>query len=208
MFRFFLLNLTCKCPNSYIISYSCFTTGCSMLTKLQYLVLSSIMAVLSDRRSTSSSSAFCWLTVCMDESTRLWRLSDVPFFAFFCSRKVSLERFLSSLRHRLYSLVWSLSRITTWRFHSSSLSCARNGENWISELIKGFVQWSVGSKLPVEVLWDCPWWRWWTFSFVFRRLCVADKRASERFQSLLKRLWKNKRKLINEMKRCQKKLYK
>lgn len=168
---------TCKCPSSYIISYSCLTTGWSIFTKLQYLVLSSIIAIRNDFRSTSSSSAFCWLTVCIDESTKLWRLSDVPFFAFFCSRKVSLERFLSSLRHRLYSLVWSLSRITTWRFHSSSLSCVERVElKWLRINFKRLKelcherQLNVG--LPAMGLLDCPWWLLWMFSFAFLRLCV------------------------------------
>lgn len=114
--------LTCKWPSSYITSYSLLTTGCSMLTNEQYLVRSSIIACRNDLRSTSSSSARCNVTVCKEDSTRPCRLSDVLFFAFFCSRKVSVERFLSSLRQRLYSLVCSLSMPATWRFHSSSLS--------------------------------------------------------------------------------------
>lgn len=182
---------TCKCPSSYIISYSCSTTGCSMLTNWQYLVLSSIIAILSDFLSHSSSSAFCWLTVCIDESRRLWRLSEVPFFAFFCSRRVSLERFFNSFRHRLYSLVWSLSRTTTCRFHSSSLSCVRNGadehqlglERWAS------ARWTVNS--PATVLWGCPWWLWWTFSFSSQLLCVVGRHASELFRSLSRRLKRN-----------------
>lgn len=174
--------LTCKCPSSYIISYSCFTTGCSMLTKLQYLVRSSIIAIRSDFLSTSSSSAFCWFTVCMDESTRLWRLSEVPFFAFFCKRRVSLDRFLSSFRHLLYSLVWSLSRITTWRFHSSSLSCWERKYNLISKWFNKF------RVLPATELSGCPWWLWWMSSSESLRLCVSNKRGWALFQSLLMRL--------------------
>lgn len=124
----FLSHFTCKWPNSYIISYSCFTTGSSMFTKWQNRVRSSIIAILRDFLSTSSSSAFCWFTEANDESIRLCKLSDAPFFAFFCRRNVSLERFFNSLRQRLYSLVWSLSRITTWRFHSSNLSCDKSNQ--------------------------------------------------------------------------------
>lgn len=118
-----LLVLTCKWPNSYMTSTSCLTTGVSILTNVQYLTRSSTMA---DRRlflSTSSSSALCWLTVCIDESTKFCKLSPIcPFLAFFCRRSVSLERFFNSARHLLYSLACSLSITTVCFFQSSSLS--------------------------------------------------------------------------------------
>lgn len=110
-----------------------------MLTNWQNRVLSSIIAILRDFLSTSSSSAFCWFTDANDESIRLCKLSDVPFFAFFCRRNVSLERFFSSLRQRLYSLVCSLSRITTWRFHSSNLSCKLSIKSYENILDKKFL---------------------------------------------------------------------
>lgn len=113
---------SCKWPNSCIISNSSFTTGCNKLTNVQNRVRSSIMAARSERRSTSSKSDLRCEISCIDDSTKLCMESDWPFFAFFCSRKVSVERFFNSDRHRLYSLACSLSIRLAWRFQSSTLS--------------------------------------------------------------------------------------
>lgn len=113
---------SCKCPNSYIISNSSLTTGCSKLTNVQNRVRSSIIAARRLRRSTSSKSALRCVISCIDDSTKLWIESDWPFLAFFCKRKVSVERFFNSARQRLYSFACSLSITATCRFQSSTLS--------------------------------------------------------------------------------------
>lgn len=127
MFGFFVTFVivsiaSCKWPNSYITSNSSLTTGCNKLTNVQNRVRSSIMAARNERRSTSSKSALRCVISCIDDSTKLWIESDWPFFAFFCKRSVSVDRFFSSARQRLYSFACSLSITATWRFQSSTLS--------------------------------------------------------------------------------------
>lgn len=181
---------SCKWPNSCIISNSSLTTGCSRLTNVQNRVRSSIMAARNDRRSTSSKSALRCEISCIDDSTKLCMESDWPFLAFFCSRSVSVERFFSSDRHRLYSLACSLSMTLACRFQSSTLSCRFCGNiHCVSEFVLVLGWWYFKANLPVKELSSSPSTRSQSFSFVSQPLYVADILASKLCRSPSMRLY-------------------